>query len=79
MLIIDQDNVSKDGILNVNVNPQDLIQSVVIDSRAPKELVDVYTSYLKNELYFKGNVRRSTLYDTPKPIKVKFKRKVKNR
>lgn len=77
VLIIDQHDISRDGILNINVDPHDLIQSVVIDSRAPTELVDVYSTYLKNELKFKGNISKSTLYDIPKPIKVKIKRKIK--
>lgn len=50
-----------------------------IDSRAPTELVDVYTAYLKNELKFKGSISKSTLYDIPKPIKVKIKRKIKKK
>jgi len=79
VLIIDQHDVSKDGVLNINVDPHDLIQSVVIDSRAPPELVDVYTVYLKYVLKFNGNVSKSTLYDIPKPIKVKIKRKLKTK
>ena len=79
VLIIDQHDISRDGVININVNPHDLIQSVVIDSRAPAELVDVYTSYLKNDLNFKGSISKSTLYDTPKPIKVKLKRKIKKK
>jgi hypothetical protein len=77
VLIIDQHDISKDGMLNIKVDPHDLIQSVVIDSRAPTELVDVYTAYLKNVLEFNGHVSKSTLYDIPKPIKVKIKSKLK--
>ncbi len=77
VLVIDQHDISKDGMLYINVDPHDLIQSVVIDSRAPTELVDVYTTYLKRELKFSGNVSKSTLYNIPKPIIVKIKRKLK--
>jgi hypothetical protein len=77
VLIIDQHDISKDGVLNIDIDPHDLIHTVVIDSRASVELVDVYTSYLRNELKYKGSISKSTLYDIPKPIKVKIKRKIK--
>ena len=39
--------------------------------------MDVYTDYLKNALHFNGNVGKSTLYDVPKPVTVKYKMKMK--
>jgi hypothetical protein len=79
VLVIDQDDISKDGVLSINVDPHEIIQSVLIDSRAPSELVDVYTNYLENALHFNGNVGKSTLYDVPKPMIMKYKMKKKIR
>ena len=76
-MVIDQDDISTDGVLSINVDPNEIIQSVLIDSRAPSELVDVYTDYLKNALHFNGNVSKSTLYDVPRPMTVKYKMKKK--
>lgn len=77
VLVIDQDDISKDGVLGISVDPHEIILSVLIDSRAPSELVDVYTNYLKNVLHFNGNVGKSTLYDVPMPMKMKYKIKKK--
>lgn len=77
VLVIDQDDIGTDGVLSINVDPHEIIQSVLIDSRSPSELVDVYTDYLKNALHFNGNVGKSTLYDVPKPMTVKYKMKKK--
>lgn len=73
VLIIDQDGISKHGVLNVKVDPHHLIQSVEIDSRAPKELVDVYKVYLEKELIFKGNISQSPLYDKPRRYVTRFR------
>jgi hypothetical protein len=73
-ILIDQYDMSKDGVLNVNVDPHDIIQSVEIDPRASTEIVDVYKTYLINALKFKGNISKSNLYDAPRRIKVKWKR-----
>jgi len=77
VLVIDKDDIGTDGVLSINVDPHEIIQSVLIDSRAPSELVDVYTDYLKNALHFNGNVGKSTLYDVPKPMMMKYKMKKK--
>jgi hypothetical protein len=75
VLLMDQHDISKDGVLNINVDPHEIIQSVEIDPRASTELVDVYTAYLKNVIKFKGNISKSKLYDVPRRIIVKWKRK----
>jgi hypothetical protein len=77
VLVIDHDNISMDGVLNINVDPHEIIQNVQIDSRAPSEIVEVYTNYLKNVLHFNGYVGKSTLYDVPKPMTVKVKTTMK--
>ena len=75
VLLIDQHDMSKDGMLNIKVDPHDIIQSVEFDPRTSTELVDVYTAYLTNEIKFKGNISKSKLYDVPRRIIVKWKRK----
>jgi hypothetical protein len=75
VVVIDQDNNSKDGVLKINVDPHDVIKSVEIDSRTSAELKDVYINYLKNVLKFSGNVTKSTLYDTPRRWIYKEKKK----
>lgn len=77
VLIIDKYNMNTDGELNINVDPHEIIQDIQIDSRAPNELVDVYKEYLKNVFHYSGNVSKSTLYDVPKPLRVKYKTKRK--
>jgi hypothetical protein len=75
VILIDQYDMSKDGVLNVNLDPHDIIQSVEIDPRASAEIVDVYTNYLRNVIKFKGNISKSKLYDAPRRLIVKWKRK----
>ena len=75
VILMDQYDMSKDGVLNVNVDPHDIIQSVEIDPRASTEIANVYTTYLMNVLKFKGNISKSKLYDVPRRIIVKWKRK----
>jgi hypothetical protein len=58
------------GILRVKVDPRAIIRSVMRDSRTPKEVADMYSAYLKNELGFRGRIARSTLYDLPKALEV---------
>ena len=77
VLVIDHDDISTDGVLNIKVDPHEIIQSIEIDSRASSETVDAYADYLKNVLHFNGYVRKSTLYDIPKPMTVKVKKKIK--
>lgn len=59
----------KKGV-SVAVNPHKLIDSILLDPRAPQELVDAFTFYFKERLNFKGRVSRSVLYKSPKRIQV---------
>lgn len=77
VILIENDGASTNGLLNVEINPHELIQSVVIDSRAPDEIIDVYMEYLKNKIKYKGSISKSTLYAMPKPVSVKYKLKRK--
>lgn len=52
------------GIL-VPVNPHKLIDNILLDPRAPEELVKAFKFYFENKLNFKGSVKRSALYKSP--------------
>lgn len=52
------------------VDPHNLIRNILLDPRAPKELVDAFTHYFKDKLEFKGLIKRSGLYASPKPIEI---------
>jgi hypothetical protein len=58
------DKIAKQPITHVHVpiDPDRLIKSVLFDPRASKEMVDVYTHYLKNKLGYQGRISQSALY-----------------
>ncbi|MBA2672987.1 MAG: DUF2971 domain-containing protein [Ramlibacter sp.] len=56
--------------LALPVDPHDLIRNILLDPRAPQELVDAFIHYFKDKLGFKGQVKRSALYASPKPIEI---------
>lgn len=70
-LIVNSNN-SNNELLKIKINPHYLIKGILIDSRAPKEIVDLYKTYLKKELGFKGLIGQSSLYDKKEPIKIKI-------
>lgn len=56
--------------ISVAVNPHKFIDSVLLDPRAPQELVDAFTYYFKEKIRFKGRVARSVLYKSPTRIQL---------
>jgi hypothetical protein len=56
--------------LSVPVDPHALIDRILLDPRAPQELVDAFQYYFVKKLKFKNEVVRSVLYKAPKPIEV---------
>lgn len=56
--------------ISVDINPHNIIDSILLDPRAPQELVDAFTYYFKEKLKFKGRVLRSVLYKSPKRIQL---------
>lgn len=46
----------------IPLNTRQLVESVLVDPRAPSEYVDAYRHYLKNKLKFPGTVQKSQLY-----------------
>ncbi|CAN7149010.1 DUF2971 domain-containing protein [Acidovorax delafieldii] len=65
---VDRAKVQK-GV-TVAVNPHEVIDSILLDPRAPQELVDAFTYYFKEKLKFKGRVARSVLYKSPQRIQL---------
>ncbi len=51
----------------IKVKSRDLVRSIWIDPRAPKEYAEAYANYLKNVLKFEGTVKQSSLYATRDP------------
>ena len=51
----------------IPINPHRLIDSVLLDPRAPTELVAAFTYYLQQKIGFKKRVARSVLYKSTDP------------
>lgn len=56
--------------LKIKVNPKKLIDSILIDPRAPDELADALIFYFKEKIGFTKRVQRSVLYKSPTPLVV---------
>ena len=65
---VDRARVQK-GV-SVAVNPHKVIDSILLDPRAPQELVDAFIYYFQEKLKFKGRVKRSVLYKSPQRIQL---------
>ncbi|SDS18697.1 Protein of unknown function [Halopseudomonas litoralis] len=62
-------DVEKKGV-SVRLDPHDFIDRILLDPRAPEELVKAFRFYFKNKLNFKGRIGRSVLYKAPNPYVV---------
>jgi len=49
--------------LSISLDTRNLIDSVLVDPRAPREYVEMYSHYLRSVLGFKGHVAKSKLYE----------------
>lgn len=74
VLVVDRHRQSKNGMIRVRVDPHTLITSVMFDSRAPTEVKDMYKSFLRNDIGFKGRITSSTLYDLPARLIVELEK-----
>jgi hypothetical protein len=70
VLIIDPRGRGLGGMMHVGLDPHAVVTSVMLDSRTPKEVADMYRAYLTRDLRYRGRVARSTLYDLPKGLEV---------
>lgn len=62
VFVIDRHSRSKNGIIKIKIDPHKIVQNIMVDSRAPDEWLDVYSTFMKHELGFKGKISKSTLY-----------------
>ncbi|MCH5542227.1 DUF2971 domain-containing protein [Pseudomonas syringae pv. syringae] len=53
--------------ISIKIDPHKFIDRILLDPRAPDELVRAFEFYFKEKLGFKGNVQRSSLYKIPEP------------
>jgi hypothetical protein len=56
--------------VGVTIEPFDLIESILIDPRAPNEYVMAYKHFLKEKIGFTGRVGQSALYAGREPLEV---------
>ncbi len=70
VIVVDRNGKSKKGILKIKLDPHQIIDSILVDSRASDEWFDVYSHYLKNVIGFKGRVSKSTLYKPIERVKI---------
>lgn len=71
LLTVDTPNVAAEATgLKVPVNPHKLIDNILVDPRAPKELADALIYYFKNHIGYKRRVSPSVLYKMPTPLVV---------
>jgi hypothetical protein len=56
--------------LKLKVNPHRLIDSILLDPRAPKELAEAFAFFFKEKLKFKARVAPSVLYKVQVPMVV---------
>lgn len=54
----------------VPVDPHDFIDRILLDPRAPDELVQAFKFFIQQRLKYKGSVQRSALYRSPEQIKI---------
>lgn len=64
VVVIDLSKAARDGArgLTLNLDSKNLIESVLVDPRAPDAFVDSYRHYLKDVLGYRGTVKKSQLY-----------------
>lgn len=67
VVIDEQPPKGEDGII-IMINPYQVIDSILIDPRAPKELADALVFYFKEKIKFNKKCEKSRLYKTPFPV-----------
>ena len=54
----------------VSVDPHALVETILVDPRAPDEFVQAYQHYFRDKLGFVGRIAKSALYADREPIEV---------
>lgn len=56
---------TKNNGISIKIEPHKLIKRILLDPRAPEEVIKAFTFYFKEKLGFQGSVSRSALYKSP--------------
>lgn len=67
VVVIDEEPLASGGV-TISINPHQLIDSILIDPRAPKELSDALVFYFKEKIGYKMKCEKSRLYKMPIPL-----------
>ena len=70
VVLIDEQPPEESSGISVSINPVQVVDSILIDPRAPKELADALMFYFKEKIGFKKKCEKSRLYKTPMPLVV---------
>jgi hypothetical protein len=65
VVVIDECPPEESSGIVINVKPSQVIDSILIDPRAPKELADALVFYFQEKIGFKKKCEKSRLYKTP--------------
>jgi len=68
VVLIDEQPPEESSGISVSINPVQVVDSILIDPRAPKELADALVFYFKEKIGFKKKCEKSRLYKTPLPL-----------
>ena len=63
------------GLLHLPLDPNELIETILVDPRAPDSMVEMYKRHLQSAYGFKKHVAKSTLYRPPKPLVIELGKK----
>lgn len=66
----EEDTYNAPGV-TVPIEPNDFIESILLDPRAPEELIKSFEHYFRNVLGYKKTIKRSELYKAPDIIEIK--------
>jgi len=69
-LALSEDRASDKKGLAIKIDPHGFIDRILLDPRAPDELVSAFKYYFKSKIKFRGEVARSVLYKSPPPFEI---------
>ncbi|WP_210456097.1 DUF2971 domain-containing protein [Pantoea ananatis] len=67
VVVIDEKPPKGNGV-TISINPHQLIDSILIDPRAPKELAEALVFYFKQKIGYTRRCEKSKLYKMPSPL-----------
>lgn len=66
----DEKEIGGKKAVTIPIDPHSFIDRILLDPRAPDELVEAFKFYFKRKIKFRGEVLRSQLYKSPRLLKV---------